>query len=80
MPRKVRVDLQACHAIQPAFVSSISGKTLTVASYIDENTTPMRNAPKILSTGIREGIYTGMTGKQYEGMSDMRTCEVLRDL
>jgi hypothetical protein len=80
MPRKVRVDLQTCHAIQPAFVSSISGRTLIVASYMDENTTPMRNAPKVLSTGMREGIYTGMTGKQYEGMSDMRTCGVLRDL
>lgn len=80
MPRKVRIDLQTCHAIQPAFVSSISGKTLTVASYIDENITPMRIAPKVLSTGIGEGIYTGMTGQQVEGMSDITTCEVLRDL
>jgi hypothetical protein len=82
VPGKVRVDLQTCRAIQPAFISSISisGKTLTVASYIDENTTPMRNAPKVLSTGIREGIYTSMTGQQYEGMSDMTTCEVLRYL
>jgi len=40
----------------------------------------MRNAPKVLSTGIREGIYTCMTGQQDEGMSDITTCEVLRDL
>ena len=40
----------------------------------------MRITPKVLSTGIGEGIDTGMTGQQDEGMSDITTCEVLRGL
>jgi hypothetical protein len=43
-------------------ISSVSGKRLRVAavtSHIDDNTTPMKNAPKKLSTGIEEGICGG---------------------
>ena len=56
MPGKVSVALQACHAEQSASVSSISDKILSVASHIDENTTPRKNAPKKLPTGNKEAI------------------------
>ena len=59
MHGKVRVALQTCHAVQSASVSSVSDKILSVASHIDENTTPRKNAPKRLSTGIKEGIAPG---------------------
>ena len=48
--------------------SSISDKTLRVTSHIDEHTTPINNAPKTLSTGIREGICVNRTGQLEDGL------------
>jgi len=40
---------------------------------IDENTTPMSNAPKELSTGNKEGICISSTGQPEEGFSSIST-------
>jgi hypothetical protein len=61
MPGEVRIALQTCHTVQSASVSSISesDKILSAASHIDESTTPRKNTPNRLSTGIKEGIAIG---------------------
>jgi len=40
---------------------------------IDENTTPMSNAPKELSMGNKEGICISSTGQPDEGFSSIST-------
>ncbi len=79
MPRKVRVDLHTCYAVQSVSASSISGMTLRVTSHINEDTIPMINAPKILSTGIKEGICTETTERLEEGLPNMPTCGMPND-
>lgn len=73
MPGKVGVDLQTCYAVQSASASSTSDRTLSVASHIAENITPMKNAPKRLSTGNKEGIAPGgIDCERGEGMVSER--------
>ena len=61
MSGEVMIALQTCHTVQSASVSSNfeSDKISSEASHIDESTTPMKNTPKRLSTGIKEGIAPG---------------------
>jgi hypothetical protein len=68
VPRKVRVELHTIYAVQSASVSSISGKTLRVATHINENITPKNNGSKIVSTGLKEGIYTSGTERLEKGL------------
>ena len=52
---------------------------LMVATHINENVTPKNNGSKIISTWLKEDIYTSRTELLEKGLSDIQTRRVPRD-